>query len=116
MIGDIRSLNLGNSSAIGRYEALLQNGFMRMELEGDLHRLISVSYTHLDVYKRQILKRAEKNENEKKFPVTYEISVESAGTALEEKLAGMLKESVDATLTQSGYDAAVSYTHLSAQG
>ena len=30
----------------------------------------------------KILKRAEKNENEKNFPVTYEISVESAGTAL----------------------------------
>lgn len=55
----------------------------------------------------KILKRAEKNENEKNFPVTYEISVESAGTALEEKLAGMLKESVDATLTQSGDETVV---------
>lgn len=39
MIGDIRSLNLGNSAAIVLYEALRQNGFRGMELEGDLHRL-----------------------------------------------------------------------------
>ena len=39
MIGDIRSLNLGNSAAIILYEALRQNGFKGMELEGDLHRL-----------------------------------------------------------------------------
>ena len=39
MIGDIRSLNLGNSVAIMLYEALRQNGFSSMNLEGDLHRL-----------------------------------------------------------------------------
>lgn len=39
MIGDIRSLNLGNSAAIVLYEALRQNGFAGMNLEGDLHRL-----------------------------------------------------------------------------
>ena len=39
MIGDIRSLNLGNSDAIILYEALRQNGFKGMEMEGDLHRL-----------------------------------------------------------------------------
>lgn len=39
MIGDIRSLNLGNSVAIMLYEALRQNGFLSMNLEGDLHRL-----------------------------------------------------------------------------
>ena len=39
MIGDIRSLNLGNSAAIILYEALRQNGFKGMEMEGDLHRL-----------------------------------------------------------------------------
>lgn len=39
MIGDIRSLNLGNSAAIVLYEALRQNGFMGMNLEGHLHRL-----------------------------------------------------------------------------
>ena len=39
MIGDIRSLNLGNSAAIILYEALRQNGFKGMETEGDLHRL-----------------------------------------------------------------------------
>ena len=37
MIGDIRSLNLGNSAAIILYEALRQNGFKGMEMEGDLH-------------------------------------------------------------------------------
>ena len=39
MIGDIRSLNLGNSVAIVVYEALRQNGFAGMNLKGELHRL-----------------------------------------------------------------------------
>ena len=39
MMDDIRSLNLSNSVAIVLYEALRQNGFEGMELEGDLHRL-----------------------------------------------------------------------------
>lgn len=39
MIGDIRSLNLSNSVAIILYEALRQNGFAGMEMEGHLHRL-----------------------------------------------------------------------------
>ena len=39
MIGDIRSLNLGNSVAIVLYEALRQQGFGGMNTEGHLHRL-----------------------------------------------------------------------------
>ena len=39
MLGDIRSLNPGNSVAIVLYEALRQNGFRGMNLEGHLHRL-----------------------------------------------------------------------------
>ena len=39
MLGDIRSLNLGYSVAIVLYEALRQNGFKGMNLEGHLHRL-----------------------------------------------------------------------------
>lgn len=39
MIGDIRSLNLSNSVAIVLYEALRQNAFENMNLEGELHRL-----------------------------------------------------------------------------
>ena len=39
MVGDIRSLNLGNSVAIVLYEALRQNGFAGMNLEGHLHEL-----------------------------------------------------------------------------
>lgn len=39
MWGDIRSLNLANSVAIVLYEALRQNGFEKMTLEGHLHRL-----------------------------------------------------------------------------
>jgi tRNA (cytidine/uridine-2'-O-)-methyltransferase len=38
MIGDIRSLNLGNSVAIVLYEALRQNNFEGMKLQGELHR------------------------------------------------------------------------------
>lgn len=37
MIGDIRSLNLGNSVAIILYEALRQNNFEGMNLRGKLH-------------------------------------------------------------------------------
>ena len=39
MWGDIRSLNLSNSVAIVLYEALRQNGFEKLRLQGDLHRL-----------------------------------------------------------------------------
>ena len=39
MIGDIRSLNLGNSVAIILYEALRQQNFAHMNTEGHLHRL-----------------------------------------------------------------------------
>ena len=39
MLGDIRSLNLGNSVAIVLYEALRQNNFPEMNLEGHLHHL-----------------------------------------------------------------------------
>ena len=38
MIGDIRSLNLGNSVAIVLYEALRQQGFKELKLEGQLHK------------------------------------------------------------------------------
>ena len=38
MIGETRSLNLSNSVAIVLYEALRQNNFDHMKLEGDLHR------------------------------------------------------------------------------
>lgn len=40
MIGDIRSLNLGNSVAIVLYEALRQNNFCDMNMVGHLHRLV----------------------------------------------------------------------------
>lgn len=39
MIGETRSLNLSNSVAIVLYEALRQNQFDHMKLEGQLHRL-----------------------------------------------------------------------------
>lgn len=39
MLEQIRSLNLSNSVAIVLYEALRQNGFSHMQLEGELHRL-----------------------------------------------------------------------------
>ena len=39
MWGDIRSLNLSNSVSIVLYEALRQNGFDRMTMEGELHHL-----------------------------------------------------------------------------
>ncbi len=39
MWGDIRSLNLSNSVAIVLYEALRQNGFEKMTMEGHLHHL-----------------------------------------------------------------------------
>lgn len=39
MHADIRSLNLSNSVAVVLYEALRQQQFAQMELEGNLHRL-----------------------------------------------------------------------------
>jgi len=39
MWGDIRSLNLSNSVAVVLYEALRQNSFEKMNLEGHLHHL-----------------------------------------------------------------------------
>ena len=38
MVGDIRSLNLANSVAIILYEALRQQNFEGMKMEGQLHR------------------------------------------------------------------------------
>jgi tRNA (cytidine/uridine-2'-O-)-methyltransferase len=37
MLPNIRSLNLSNSVAIVLYEALRQNGFLNLELQGQLH-------------------------------------------------------------------------------
>ena len=39
MLDEIRSLNLSNSVAIMLYEALKQNDFSSMKMEGELHRL-----------------------------------------------------------------------------
>lgn len=39
MLSEIRSLNLSNSVAVVLYEALRQQGFAGMEMEGELHRL-----------------------------------------------------------------------------
>ena len=39
MIGETRSLNLSNSVAIVLYEALRQNGFEKMTMQGQLHHL-----------------------------------------------------------------------------
>lgn len=39
MWGDIRSLNLSNSVSIILYEALRQNGFEHMTMQGELHHL-----------------------------------------------------------------------------
>lgn len=39
MLPEIRSLNLSNSAAIVLYEALRQQNFESMQLEGELHRL-----------------------------------------------------------------------------
>lgn len=39
MLEQVRSLNLSNSVAIVLYEALRQNEFSHMQLEGELHRL-----------------------------------------------------------------------------
>ncbi len=39
MLDEARSLNLSNAAAIVAYEALRQNQFQHMQLEGELHRL-----------------------------------------------------------------------------
>ena len=39
MLSEIRSLNLSNSVAIVLYEALRQQNFEQMQLQGELHRL-----------------------------------------------------------------------------
>lgn len=39
MLPDIRSLNLSNSVSIILYEALRQNAFSHMQMQGELHRL-----------------------------------------------------------------------------
>ena len=39
MLDEIRSLNLSNSASIILYEALRQNHFAQMKMEGELHRL-----------------------------------------------------------------------------
>lgn len=49
----------------------------------------------------KILKSAEKGENHKVFPITYEVTEESAGDVLNEKLGGLLPKPTDARLSQS---------------
>lgn len=39
MLPTIRSLNLSNSAAVVLYEALRQNGYQGMQMEGELHKL-----------------------------------------------------------------------------
>ena len=39
MLDEIRSLNLSNSASIILYEALRQNNFEQMKMQGELHRL-----------------------------------------------------------------------------
>ena len=46
MWGDIRSLNLSNSVSIVLYEALRQNGFEKMQMQGELHHL-KLSLIHI---------------------------------------------------------------------
>ncbi len=48
----------------------------------------------------KILKRAEKNENSKNFPIEYQVTEESAGEELTKQLGSLLKSPVNATLTQ----------------
>ena len=50
---DARSLNLANSVAVVAYEALRQLGFPGLSGQGEMAEG-PVSYTHLDVYKRQV--------------------------------------------------------------
>lgn len=50
----------------------------------------------------KILKSAEKNENKKEFSIRYEVTAESAGAVLEEKLGALLIRPTDAKLTQRG--------------
>ena len=52
----------------------------------------------VDCYK--ILKKSEKNENHKTFPVEYEVTAEQVKTVAQERLAGQLKSPVNARLTQ----------------
>ena len=49
MVGETRSLNLSNAAAIVLYEALRQNQFANMKLEGQLHRLSGEDGSH-EVY------------------------------------------------------------------
>lgn len=58
-----------------------------------------------DCYK--ILKKAEKNENSKVFPLTYEVEKETAGVVLEQKMTDILPHPVDAKLTQNGGETVV---------
>lgn len=53
MLGETRSLNLSNSVAIVLYEALRQNHFSHMKLEGELHHLSWESNTPQQVMGHQ---------------------------------------------------------------
>lgn len=86
----------------GTETALSELGMYAADLDSVIRKAVDYGKKGNPLTCYKILKSAEKNENEKDFPVKYEVSEESAGSALEEKLAGMLRAPEDAKLTQSG--------------
>ena len=86
----------------GTEAALSELGMYAADLDSVIRKALDYGKKGNPLTCYKILKSAEKNENEKDFPIKYEVSEESAGSVLEEKLAGILRAPEDAKLTQSG--------------
>lgn len=87
--------------------ALSELGMYAADLDSVIRKAVDYGKKGNPLTCYKILKSAEKNESEKDFPIKYEVSEKSAGSVLEEKLAGILRTPEDAKLTQSGGETVV---------
>lgn len=87
--------------------ALSELGMYAADLDSVIRKALDYGKKGNPLTCYKILKSAEKKENQKDFSIKYEVSEESAGSALEEKLAGLLRAPQDAKLTRNGAETVV---------
>lgn len=81
--------------------ALAEFGLSVGDLDSAIQKALDYGKKGNPITCYKILRSAEKNENKKEFPVRYEVTEESAGSALEEKLGPILVQPADAKITQN---------------
>lgn len=98
--GEKITLQLENGNQAGA--ALAELGLSVKDLDKTLQQAADYGKKGNPVECYKILKAAEANENQKYFPVEYQVTEEGARQTLEARLDSFLKAPVNARLTQSG--------------